>query len=154
MPHPEYGDWPTLSEAELAIFSGEMRQYLENEQKHVIVANRMTLQDILENCKSRPQFAKTFRLLRRDKRRTLEKWRGDLNRTMDATGQALILATMQMYDRVISYKLGEMATFFHSRWGEDIEAWAGKELGLMDRIGCLLFLVFSFTTVIVLGWFI
>ena len=132
-PRYDYGDWPTLSEAELSIFTADLRKFLIEEQHHVIIGNRMALEDILQNCDSRPQFAKTFALLRQDLRRQLKKYRSDLSSTSDPMGQVFMLANIRMCDRVISHKLELMRAFFFNKWGENIEDWAGEEHGLLDR---------------------
>ena len=139
--------WPRMTEAELSVFSPEEQAVLRQAENDIIVPSKLQLEDLNTNCDIKPQYAKTYRVLRRDKRKTLEKMRAQLNAVQSSESDAFLLATMRIYDQVISHKLELMAAFFRRRWDDDIESWAGKEGSGLDRSGCILvvlgFLTFS-----------
>jgi len=119
-----------MSEAELAAFSPEEQGFLRRAERDIIVPSKNQLEELNAGCQSKPQYAKTYRVLRRDKRTTLDSMNQEET-------SPLHQAMMRMYDRVISYKLDRMATFFRRRWNDDIESWAGVEGGKLDKSGCV-----------------
>ncbi len=139
--------WPKFTAQELSMLSPEERAYVQKGEQELIQGNAMQLDDIESNCDDCAQFAKTYRVLRRDKRQTLEKLRADLNNQTPGASEPYRLLMLQLYDRVISYKLESMARFFQFKWNDDIETWAGKENGILDRGGCLLLIVAAATLV-------
>ena len=136
------GEWPMLTTAELATFSSAEQDLLEAFEAQAIQTSKMELADLNTNCQIRPQYAKTYRVLRRDGTRTLLKMRGVLNEgPTNGMSDVFNLALLRIYDRVISRKLVFMAAHFRATWHEDIENWAGKEGSFIDRSGCLLQLI-------------
>lgn len=132
--------WPTLNEEELSVFTVEERAFLEHAQLQLIEDSKKELDEINSTCTIRPQYAKTYRVLRRSKRETLEKMRCNISKSRPGTSQAFEEAMIRTFDRIISHKHSQMALFFKGKWGEDIENWAGKEGSFPDRAGCIFFL--------------
>jgi hypothetical protein len=143
--------WPTLSEEELSVFSLEERAILEHEQLELIEGNKKQLEEINASCRIRPQYAKTYRVLRRGKRETLEEMRANLDKSNPGTSDAFNQAMIRSFDRIILYKHSQMALFFKATWGEDIENWSGKEGIFFDRAGCAI-LLSSVAAVILIGY--
>jgi len=143
--------WPTLSAEELAVLSSEERAILEQAQLELILDSKKQLEEIIGTCRIRPQFAKTYRVLRRSKRETLQKMRANLDRSNTGTSDAFNQAMVRNFDRIISYKHSQMALFFKATWGEDIENWSGKEGSFWDRAGCAI-LLSSVAAVIFVGY--
>jgi len=110
---------------------------IRQHEEETIAVSKMQLADICDNCDIKPQFAKTYRALRRDLRDVLQKGRATLSQPhleqSDGYGAALLRST----DAIISYKLELIAQHFSLRWGEPIENWAGKEGSAIDRAGCV-----------------
>jgi hypothetical protein len=127
--------WPRLSEQDLALFTDEARAFIRAREQELIRDSRQELDEIYSTCRIRPQYAKTYRVLRRSKRETLEKMRVNLRSwPMPEEAKSILL---RVFEQVISYKHAQMAAFFRIKWGEDIENWAGKEGSALDRAGCL-----------------
>jgi hypothetical protein len=129
--------WPRLSPELTSSLPEHEQLLLRQHEEETIAANKMQLEDLLKNCNIQPQFAKTYRVLRRDLRQMLEKGRDRLRQPQpgvsDGFGMALVLST----DAIISYKLRCMEEHFWVRWGEPIERWAGPEGSAMDKAGCV-----------------
>lgn len=138
-------EWPTLDEKELqAIPEREKAQFMAWAQE-VIEGNKLQLEDLNRNCHSAPQYAKTYRVLRRDKRKTLDSLRSQINQKSAGLSDGFVLGVMTLYDRVISRKLDLMRDHFSRKWNSGIETWAGKEGNFLDRTGCLIVLGVLFT---------
>ena len=131
--------WPRLDESVFAAMPEDEQAIIRRHEEEMIAASKLQLADICDNCHIKPQFAKTYRVLRRDRRKMLEKGRARLAQPdpelSDAFGGAMIRST----DAIVSYKLRLMASHFYARWGEPIEDWAGKEGSAIDKAGCCVF---------------
>jgi len=142
MPAPLRNDflnkWPRLPDDFLAPLSEQERALIRRHEDELIAGNLLQLQDLFRNCNVKPQFAKTYRVLRRDMRETLEKMRLASFKPHPAYSDLYLAALLRTTDRILSYKLIEMDYWFHRRWGEPIENWAGQEGDAFDRSGCVL----------------
>ena len=138
---PKTDGWPRLSDDLVAALPEHEQALIRQHEEETIAGSKMQLADICENCHIKPQFAKTYRVLRRDLRQTQQQARARMARPhptfLDAFGGALIRST----DAIVSYKLQLMANHFLLRWGEPIENWAGEEGSAIDRTGCCVFLL-------------
>ena len=132
--------WPRLSEELVNALPMEERSLIRQHEDEMIAANAMAVDDIIENCHVKPQFAKTYRVLRRDKRETLEKLRSGLAQPHAEYSDAYRMALLRSADAILDYKLSLMSQHFFLRWGEPVENWAGTEGSVFDRGGCLVVL--------------
>ena len=146
--------WPRLPDDLLAALPEHERALVRQHEEATIAGSRMQLDDICSNCHVRPQFAKTYRALRRDLRESLQKARAQAAQPHLMFSDAYLGAIIRSTDAIVSHKLDLMAQHVFLRWGEPIETWAGEEGSTLDRAGCsLLFLlsVPAFAGVIVFG---
>jgi hypothetical protein len=133
-----------MSDEELQALDESTKERLLAIQEELIQLNSIQLNDLIRNCNIRPQFAKTYRVLRRDRRDTLAKLRSIANNASpNSFEERVTWGQLGIYDNVISYKLERIASHFSSTWGEDIEEWAGPEGSLADRSGCLVLLCYG-----------
>lgn len=146
--------WPTFSDDELSGLSPEVRTFVEADRRQMIQVTTDQLNEINLGCRSKPQYAKTYRALRRDQRASIEKMRAkheSLVRQIEAArangsltpedepAVAMMGATLRMNERILSSKLTAMESHFLATWGERIENWSGKEGDAIDKSGCLVF---------------
>ena len=132
--------WPRLPSDLLIGLSETERATIRQHEEETIAGNKMQLADICENCHIKPQFAKTYRVLRRDLREMLAQLRAKLNLPASDSSDGYGIALLRSTDEIISHKLRLMAQHFHIRWGEPIENWAGKEGSAIDKSGCVILL--------------
>jgi hypothetical protein len=137
-------DWPRLPDEMVSALPEHEQLLIRQHEEETIAASKMQLSDICLNCRVKPQFAKTYRVLRRDLGTTLDAMRAQIAQPnsdiSDAYGVALIRST----DAIVSHKLDLMRRQFFVRWGESVRNWAGEEGGKLDKSGCcILFLLFG-----------
>ena len=147
--------WPRLSGEIIDALSAPEQEFVRQHEEELIAGNKLAVDDIIYNCHMKPQFAKTYRVLRRDKRQLLDKIRAGLaqphSKFSDTCGMAMLRST----DAILSYKLSLMENHFWIRWNESIENWAGEEGGFHDRAGCLVFIVaIGIGAISTIGWLI
>lgn len=128
--------WPRLPTGLLSSLPEEEQLLIRQHEEETIAASKMQLADICDNCHIKPQFAKTYRVLRRDLRETLERGRARQTEPQPELSDGFGAALLRSTDAIISYKLQLMARHFYLRWGEPVENWAGKEGSAIDRAGC------------------
>jgi hypothetical protein len=135
--------WPRLDDRIVAALAEHEQLLIRQHEEELIAASKLQLADICNNCHTRPQFAKTYRVLRRDLRDTLEKARANLAKPSQQFSDAFGAAMINSTDAIVRHKLNLMAQHFLIRWGEPIENWAGKEGSALDRAGCSVLLVIA-----------
>lgn len=141
VPNPPRDGWPRLSDEVLAALPEHEQLIIRQHEEETIAGSKMQLADICTNCHIKPQFAKTYRVLRRDLRAELEKSRAAMARPNQRFSDAFGMAMIRSTDAIVSYKLSRMAGHFQMSWGEPIENWAGKEGSAMDKAGCVVAIV-------------
>lgn len=129
--------WPRLPPDLLCALPVREQVMIRQHEEETIAASRMQLDDICDNCHSKPQFAKTYRVLRRDLRDTLQRLRVASSHPHPDLSDACMAAVLRSSDAILSYKLQLMAIHFFQRWGEPIDVWAGEEGSAIDRAGCV-----------------
>jgi hypothetical protein len=136
----DHDGWPRLTAELLSALPEHEQLLIRQHEEETIAVSKMQLADICENCHSKPQFAKTYRVLRRDLRDILQKVRARLSQPHPELSDGYAVALLRSTDAIISYKLELMAQHFYLTWGEPIENWAGREGSVIDRAGCVVVL--------------
>lgn len=130
--------WPTLSEAKLSSLIQEERDLIQSSQAELVNGTTAQLNEINLGCTSKPQYAKTYRTLRRDKRQMLDAWRA---KSAAAGSPPMMQLMIEMHDHIFDKKLMLMKLHFQCIWREDIDVWAGEEGGTLDKSGCLIVVI-------------
>ena len=136
--------WPRLSDDELSGLSPEEKRGVRELEQKGIDGESLATQDIVVNCQSKLQFAKTYRVLRADKETTLNLVRSSTSSHRREVVQAVATA----YERIIDYKFELLARHFTAKWGEPITRWTGWQ-GCSLLIGACLCLLCIVVEVIV-----
>lgn len=142
--------WPRLAPEVLAALPAHDQLFIREAEEEQIAISKMELADICVNCRIKLQFAKTYRVLRRELRTTLQDMRNRLNESR--VPGTTDLALLRCFDAIVSHKLELMAKHFRREWGGPIEDWAGKDGSVFDRSGCLLLLAGIGTSICALFW--
>ena len=132
--------WPRLPDDVVSALPEHEQILIRRHEEETIAASKMQLADICANCHIKPQFAKTFRVLRRDLRNTLNDARANLAQPNSGFSDAFGVALIRSTDEIVSHKLDLMGRHFFMRWGELVENWAGEEGSTLDGAGCCVFL--------------
>ncbi len=135
------GAWPQLPDDLLRTLSEDECVSIRAHEEEMIAGNAMALDDILMNCTNKMQFAKTYRVLRRDKREMLAKLRAKTQTPDQNVSDVYMMAMTRSTDEILAYKLRRLASHFQNVWSEPIENWAGAEGASVDRAGCMLWLM-------------
>lgn len=128
--------WPRLPESIINALPEHERELIRQHVEEMIVGNSLQTDDLVRHCNNKFQFAKTYRVLRRDKRNTLDMMRKKMAKPNPAYSDSYGVAMMRSIDDILDYKLERIARYFEVRWGESIENYAGKEGAVIDRVGC------------------
>lgn len=139
----EFGEWPRLADHLVAAMPANEQMLIRQHEEETIAASKMQLADVCNNCHVKPQFAKTYRVLRRDLRQMLDRSRRQAAQPTFEFSDAFQAALIRSTDEIVSHKLRLMANHFYVRWGESIENWAGKEGSAIDKSGCCVFLLIT-----------
>ena len=132
--------WPRLPDEVVSGLLEHEQLLIRQHEEETIAASKMQLADICENCHIKPQFAKTYRVLRRDLREMLEQGRARLSQPHPELTDAFCMAMLRSTEAIIKEKLLRMGRRFQLNWDESIENWAGKEGSALDKSGCLVVL--------------
>jgi hypothetical protein len=133
--------WPRLGDSIVGALLDHEKLLFRQHEEETIAASKLQLADICNNCHRCSQFAKTYRVLRRDLRETLEKARANLAKPSQQFSDVYGASLLNSTDAIVRHKLALMARHFYFRWGEPIENWAGKEGSALDRAGCSVLLL-------------
>ncbi len=136
----DHDGWPRLTAELLSALPEHEQLLIQQHEEETIAVSKMQLADVCDNCHIKPQFAKTYRVLRRDLRDMLHKLRASLSQPQPELSDGYGVALLRSTDAIISYKLQLMAQHFYLRWGEPIENWAGREGSAIDKAGCVVVL--------------
>ena len=136
----DHDGWPRLTPKLLSALPEHEQLLIRQHEEETIAGSKMQLAVICDNCHFKLQFTKTYRVLRRDLRHTLQKLRATLNQAPPELSDGYVVALLRSTDAIVSYKLQLMARHFYLRWGEPLENWAGKEGSALDKSGCLVVL--------------
>ncbi|MCR9296251.1 MAG: hypothetical protein NXI32_26360 [bacterium] len=130
-------DWPRMPDEQIQVLTEAEQTLLRLHEEEMIAGNAKELNDLITNCRSKLQFAKTYRVLRRDKRNLLAKLRQKQDVDL-INGFTYYDALIRSTDRILSFKLERMSAYFKYCWGEPIDAWAGEEHSAIDQVGCMI----------------
>jgi hypothetical protein len=128
-------DWPRLSEEALSGLTPEEKQTVRDLERKGIVGESMATQDIVMNCQNKFQFAKTYRVLRNDRDKTLAQIRSAIS----SHRREVVDAVAKAYEQIIDFKLGVLSDHFAAKWGQPIANYGWN--GCAVIVSCFLCIV-------------
>lgn len=124
----------------MANFTPEQQQFLEQFRRTAFEGENAQCMDLILNCHNKFQFAKTYRVYRRDLARTNQQIRDRISRGDLGPGVTTEVAEemIRIGTQAVQEKMKRCADHFLHTWGEPITNYAGTGTG---RAGVILAIV-------------
>jgi len=138
----------------MANFTPEQQQFLEQFRRTAFEAENAQCMDLILNCHNKFQFAKTYRVYRRDLARANEQIRDRVSRGDLGPGVTPEVAEemIRIGTQAVEEKMKRCADHFLHTWGEPITNYAGAGTGCAGVI--LAIVAIAAIVVVVLLWLV